>query len=91
MMNANEARNKTNELLKADEAKRMEALRAWIEETCGKAIEEAIEARKFETVVQVPDEHNISDVANELRNKHYTANICWSGSIDKITISWRKS
>ena len=90
-MNANEARNKTNELLKADEAKRMEALRVWVEETCGKAIEEAIEARKFETVVKVPDEHNISDVANELRNKHYTADICWSGSIDKITISWRKN
>ena len=91
MMNADEARNKTNELLKADEAKRMEALRAWIEETCGKAIKEAIEARKFETVVQVPDEHNISTVARELRNKRYTADICWSGSIDKITISWKKS
>ena len=91
MMNANEARNKTNELLKADEDKKMEVLQAWIEETCGKAIEEAIEARKFETVVQVPDEYNISAVARELRNKHYTAEICWSGSIDKITISWRKS
>ena len=91
MMNANEARNKTNELLKADEAKRMKALRVWVEETCGKAIEEAIEARKFETVVKVPDEHSIIDVANELRNKHYTADICWSGSIDKITIGWRKN
>lgn len=91
MMNVNEARNKTNELLKADENKRMEELRAWVEETCGKAIEEAVEARKFEAVVDVPNKYNTSDVADELRGKGFVVSICWCNPINRITISWRKS
>ena len=91
MMNANEARIKTNELLKADDNKRMEDLRAWVEETCGKAIEEAVEARRFEVVVDVPNKHNTSDVASELRDKGFVINICWGNPTNRITISWRKN
>ena len=90
MMNANEARNKTNELLKADENKRMEDLRAWVEETCGAEIEKAVEARKFEVVVEVPSKHNTSDVASELRDKGFIINICWGNPVNRITIGWRK-
>ena len=92
MMDANEARNKTNKLLKADEAKRAENLRAWVEEICGAEIEKAVKAHKFETVVVVPNKHNIVDVASELRNKGFTVNIhkykSWGGSINQITINW---
>ena len=91
MMNANEARNKTNELLKIDENKRMESLHAWVEETCGAEIEKAVEARKFETVVEIPSKHNTSDVASELRDKGFAINICWSSPVNRITIGWRKS
>lgn len=91
MINANEARNKTNELLKADYTKRMENLRAWVKCHCGKAIEEAIEARKFETIVEVPNKHSISDVATELHEKGFVTSICWGNPINRITISWRKN
>lgn len=91
MMNANEARNKTNELLKADENKRIADLRTWVEETCGKAIEEAVEARKFEAVVDVPPKHNTSDVVTELRDKGFVVSVCWGNPINRITIGWRKS
>ena len=91
MMNANEARNKTNELLKIDEAKRVEELCAWIEKHCGKAIEEAVEERRFAAVVNVPGKYNVSDVAAELRDKGYSVNICWGNPTNQITISWRKS
>lgn len=88
MMNANEARNRTNELLKADETKRMEDLRAWVEECCGKAIEEAVEARKSTVVVDVPCKHNTYDVESELRGKGFKINVCWGNPTNRITISW---
>lgn len=91
MINANEARNKTNELLKADYNKRMENLRVWVERHCDKAIKEAIEARKFETNIEVPNRHNIFDVATELHEKGFTTSICRSNQINRITISWRKN
>ena len=91
MMSASEARNKTNELLKADEAKRMEDLRAWVEEHCGKAIKEAVEERRFAAIVNVPDKHNTSDVAADLRDNGYSVNICWGTPTNQITISWRKN
>lgn len=94
MINADEARNKTNELLKMGETKRMENLRTWVEETCDKEIKKAVVACEFETVVEVPNKHNIIDVVSELRNKGYTVKVykykTWGGSINKIKISWKK-
>lgn len=91
MINANEARNKTNELLKTDYNKRMENLRVWVERHCGEAIEEAIEARKFETVIEVPSTHSVSDVATVLHEKGFITNICWGNPTNRVTISWRKN
>ena len=88
MMNANEARNKVNELLKTNKSKRMEDLRAWVEEICGKAIEKAVEAHKFNAVVEVPNKHNIYDVAAELRDRDFVVSVYLDNPTNRILISW---
>ena len=91
MMNANEARNKTIANKGADENKRVEALRNWVEETCGKAVEEAVEARKFEVSVEIPRIHDASDVATELRAMDYSVHIKWGNPNNAVLISWQKN
>ena len=91
MMNANEARAKTTENLNLDEAKRMESLRAWVEETCGNAIDKAVEARKFQTCVEVPRTHDADDVATVLRKKGYMVSLSWGANGTQIAIDWRRA
>jgi hypothetical protein len=91
MINANEARNKTVANKVADENKRMASLRNWVEETCGSAVEEAVEARKFEVSVEVPRIHDASDVATELREMGYNVHVKWGNPHNVVLINWQKN
>jgi methyl coenzyme M reductase subunit C-like uncharacterized protein (methanogenesis marker protein 7) len=90
-MYANEAREKTIVNKGILETMRKEALHNWIEEVCGKAIEEAVAQCQFKVSIEVPLTHNVDEIASELQDKGYHTSTRWSESNKSILISWNRN
>ena len=91
LMYANEAREKTIANKNILETMRKEALHNWIEEVCGKAIEEAVAQCQFKVSIEIPSVHDADEVASEFRDKGYHTSIKWSESNKSILISWNRN
>ena len=87
MINAFEAREKTDLLVVLDEAKRVEEAKVFCEVICDTAIREAVEKRQFNVVVAIPMYINPIYVEKYLKLNKYNTEI--HVATHSILIKWK--
>ena len=88
MMNATEAKAKTNEYLKIDAQAKYEEMKKFITDVIEIAIITASENRSFSCFVEVPEKFNLSKVAEIVRKYGYTCTTQYRSEADYLLISW---
>ena len=88
MMNATEAKAKTNEYLRIDAQAKYEKMKKFITDVIENAIIVSIENRKFNCFVEVPEEFDLNKVAEIVRKHEYTCTTQYRSEANYLLISW---
>ena len=88
MMNATEAKAKTNEYLRIDAQAKYEKMKKFITDVIENAIIVSIENRKFNCFVEIPEEFDIHKVAELIRKYGYTCTTQYRSEANYLLISW---
>ena len=88
MINAKEAKAKTNEYLRIDAQEKHEKIKKFITDVIENAIIVSIENRNFSCLVKIPEELDILKVAELVRKYNYSCTTQHRSEGKYLLISW---